>query len=83
MAQLLAERDLDVDVLKEFLQKKVVTASERRQAVRFLIRRRLSRRRACSLVGTSRRWLAYQPQEEDTALVRLLRDLVRCLSPRP
>ncbi len=45
--------------------------------MRFLIRRRLSRRRACSLVSTSRRWLAYQPQGEDTALVRLLCDLAR------
>lgn len=45
--------------------------------VGFLIRRKISRRRACDLTGISRRWLAYQQKEEDMALVRLLYDLAR------
>ncbi len=43
----------------------------------FLERRKLSRRRACDLVGISRRWLAYEPKGEDLKLVRLLCDLAR------
>ena len=77
LKRLLAERDLEVDVLKEFLQKRVATVPERRQAVGFLVQRKISRRRACDLTGVSRRWLAYQAKGEDMALVRLLCGMAR------
>jgi hypothetical protein len=58
--------------LKEFLQKKVTAAAERRRAVAYLVRWKLSRRRACELVGIRRRWQVYEPKGEDGPLVRLL-----------
>ena len=45
--------------------------------VDFLVRRKLSRRRACDLVGISRRWLGYEAKGEDLKLVQLLCDLAR------
>ena len=45
--------------------------------VGFLVRRKISRRRACDLVGISRRWLGYEAKGEDLKLVRLLCDLAR------
>ncbi len=43
---------------------KVTAAPERRRAVAFLERRKLSRRRACEPVGIRRHWQAYEPKGE-------------------
>ena len=50
---------------------------ERRSAARFLIQRKLSGRRACELVGISRRWLEYQshPRQDQAAVLQRLKDL--------
>ena len=53
----------------------MTTSAERRQAVAFLVRRELSARRSCELLGISRRWLGYEGRrgKTDPVLGRLKR----------
>ena len=53
------------------------TVPERRAAAAFLVQRQVSVRRACQLLGISRRWLGYRSQREDPEVEALLLDLAR------
>jgi putative transposase len=72
LKRLLAERDLEVDALKELLAK-MVSTELRRAAVSFLKERGLSERRSCVLAGLSRSGLRYQahPQDDNDLRERL------------
>jgi hypothetical protein len=59
--KLLAERDLEIEVMKDVNAKKV-SASRRRQQAQFAIQRGLSSRRACALFQVARSTLQYQSQ---------------------
>ena len=76
LKRLLAERDVEIDVIKEFL-KKVGPASERREAAAFMERRGISSRRACVLLGLSRRWRSYQSRRNQRDMVERLKELAR------
>jgi putative transposase len=52
-----------------------MTSGGRREAVAFLVERELSRRRACELLGISRRWLGYRGRRQDDPLLPRLKEL--------
>ena len=72
--RLLAERDLELDVVREFL-KKVAGAAERRKAVGFLTAGGLYVRRSCAILRINRSSLGYLPLKDDSALVQKLKEL--------
>jgi putative transposase len=77
LKRLLAERDLEVDALKELLAKKLTTA-EMREAVQFLVTRGLSERRACQLVQVQRSTVQYQARpDQNAALLTTIQDLAQ------
>lgn len=54
----------------------MTTAAQRREAVAFMTRRRLSQRRACELLRVSRRWLSYEGRrDKDDPVLPRLKDL--------
>ena len=57
LKRLLAERDVELDVVREFLQKKVSNALEKRMAVVFLASRKISQKRTCEIPRISRTFL--------------------------
>ncbi|MEO8187304.1 MAG: IS3 family transposase [Burkholderiaceae bacterium] len=59
LKKLLAERDLDIDVLKEINPPKVVSPQARRETVGFACEHGLSQRRACGLLEVARSSLSY------------------------
>ncbi|PXA99274.1 IS3 family transposase, partial [Nostoc sp. 3335mG] len=77
LKKLLAEAMLDNVVLKDLAFKKMVTPGAKREAVAHAREHHgLSERRACSLVGVSRRVIRYQPTRGDDAALRArLREL--------
>jgi len=60
LKKLVADRDLELEVLKEITQKKMVDVRVRRQQVAFARSRGLSGRRACALLSVARSMLDYQ-----------------------
>jgi putative transposase len=74
LKRLLAERDLELDVVREFL-KKVAGAAERRKAVGFLTAGGLYVRRSCAILRNNRSSLGYLPLKDDSALVQKLKEL--------
>ena len=64
LKKLLAERDLEVEIMKEIQEKKMVSARVRRQQATYAMRRGLSQRRACRLVSVARSALAYRSRLE-------------------
>ncbi|WP_085963246.1 IS3 family transposase [Burkholderia ambifaria] len=60
LKKMLAERDLELDVMKEINGKKVVSAPARRQQVAYAKARGLSERRACALMSVARSALHYE-----------------------
>lgn len=60
LKKLLAERDLDIEMLKEINVKKVVSPQARREQVALACERGLSQRRACGLIGLARSGLRYE-----------------------
>ncbi|MAK97850.1 MAG: IS3 family transposase [Citromicrobium sp.] len=77
LKKLLAEAMLDNVVLKDLAFKKMVTPGAKREAVAHAREQHgLSERRACSLVGVSRRVIRYEPtRPDDGALRQRLREL--------
>ncbi|MBU2818318.1 MULTISPECIES: IS3 family transposase [Acidithiobacillus] len=59
LKKMLADRDLEIDVMKEIAAKKLVSAQARREQVRFAVGRGLSQRRACALLSVARSALNY------------------------
>jgi putative transposase len=59
LKKMVADRDLEIDVLKEITRKKMVGAPVRRQQVAYAEGRGLSRRRACALLSVARSTLGY------------------------
>lgn len=53
----------------------MTTCAGRREAVSFLVKRRLSQRRACELLGVSRRWLGYKGRRGADPVLPRLKDL--------
>ncbi|WP_418117919.1 IS3 family transposase [Variovorax sp. 350MFTsu5.1] len=60
LKKLLAERDLDLEILKEINAKKLVSPLARREQLAFVRARGLSLRRACGLIGMSRATPSYE-----------------------
>jgi len=58
LKKMLAERDLEIDVMKE-VAKKVVSVAARRRQVAFVTARGLSQRRTCRLLSVARSSLGY------------------------
>lgn len=58
----LAERDLEIEVMKEIATKKVVSVRARRRQVGFAVNRGLSQRRARTLLSVARSSLRYEPR---------------------
>ena len=59
LKKMVADRDLELDVLKEITAKKMVGARVRRQQVAYAQSRGLSGRRACALLSVARSTLGY------------------------
>ncbi|MEP6918907.1 MAG: IS3 family transposase [Acidobacteriota bacterium] len=74
---MVADRDLEIDVLKEINAKKMVGARVRRQQVAYAVGRGLSCRRACALLSVARSTLGYTSRLEvrDAPAVAVMRDL--------
>ncbi|WAM25162.1 IS3 family transposase [Myxococcus sp. NMCA1] len=79
LKKLLAERDLEIEVMKEISNKKMVSAPVRRRQVRYAMGKGVSQRRACALLKVARSSLGYASRKEakDAALVAQLRDIAR------
>ncbi|MDP1635501.1 MAG: IS3 family transposase [Gallionellaceae bacterium] len=60
LKKLVAERDLEIEVMKEIAAKKLVSAQARREQARFAVGRGLSQRRACALMQVGRSCMGYQ-----------------------
>ncbi|MCY4747511.1 IS3 family transposase [Pelomonas sp. UHG3] len=77
LKKLLAERDLDIEVLKEINAKKLVSPLARRAQVAFARERGLSLRRACGLIGMSRATPSYQPRlpAKDAPVIEAMKEL--------
>ncbi len=74
LKRLVAQRDLELDVVREF-RKKIAGAAESHEAVRFLTTRGLSVRKSCSILRISRSSLGYLSRRDDSALVQKLKEL--------
>jgi putative transposase len=59
LKKLLAERDLEIEVMKEVTRKKVLSAPARRVLVPTMVARGISARRACELLSVPRSTLGY------------------------
>ena len=77
LTKLLAERDLDVEILKEINAKKMVSPQVRREQLDFVRGRGLSLRRACGLIGMSRATPSYALRQpaKDAPVMAAMRDL--------
>jgi putative transposase len=60
LKKMVAERDLEIDVMKEIAAKKMVSAPARRRQVEYAKVRGLSTRRACALMSVARSALRYE-----------------------
>ena len=65
LKKMVADRDLEIDVLKEITRKKMVGARVRRPQVAYARARGLSGRRACVLLSVARSTLGYQSRLVD------------------
>lgn len=59
LKKMVADRDLEIDVMKEIAAKKMVSAPARREQVRYAIARGRSTRGACALFSVARSTLDY------------------------
>ena len=77
LKKMVADRDLEIDVLKEITRKKMVGARVRRQPVASVRRRGLSSRRACAVLSVARSTLGYQArlQQRDAPALAVMREL--------
>jgi putative transposase len=75
--KLVAERDLEIEVMKEITAKKMVSVPARRTQVTFATGRGLSQRRACTLLSVARSALRYRSRkaEKDAPVLARMREL--------
>jgi putative transposase len=75
LKKIVAEQALDISLLKDLQRGKLVSPARRRDAVRFLVkRRRISGRRACRVVGqhrSSQRYRRLEPEYERRLVARI------------
>ena len=62
LKKVLAERVMDIEILKEVAAKKMVSAPARRQQIAYVCQRGRSVRRACALLSVARSTVGYQPR---------------------
>ena len=60
LKRLLANKDLEIDALREIVSKQMVTVEQKRETIRVL-KDRLSERKSCRLLGIDRSSMRYQP----------------------
>ena len=60
LKKLVAERDLEIEVMKEISRKKMVSVPARRRQVAYARQRGVSQRRACTLLSVARSALGYR-----------------------
>jgi putative transposase len=74
---LLAERELEIDVMKEVSRKKMVSARVRRKQIAYVRQRGLSLRRACALRQVARLTIGYQSRlaVRDVPVIAVMREL--------
>ena len=71
LKRLLADAMLEISGLKGLLAKKLLTATDRRDAVQWLMdERQFSKRRVCRLVGISQSSFAFQARPDRRARLR-------------
>ena len=77
LKKMVADRELELDVLQEITRKKMVGARVRRQQVASACRRGLSSRRACAVLSVARSTLGYQSrlQQRDAPALAVMREL--------
>ncbi|MGE0388202.1 MAG: IS3 family transposase [Gammaproteobacteria bacterium] len=77
LKKLVAERDLEIEVMKEIAFKKMVSVQARRQQVGYARQRGLSERRACTLLNVARSALHYRSRlsERDAPILSAMKDL--------
>ncbi len=77
LKKMVADRDLEIDVLKEITRKRLVGARVRRQQVAYAHGRGLSSRRACALLSVARSTLGYQSRlaVRDAPAIAVMREL--------
>ena len=77
LKKMVADRDLEIDVLQEITRKKMVGARVRRQQVASACRRGLSSRRACAVLSVARSTLGSQArlQQRDAPALAVMREL--------
>ena len=78
LKKMVAERDLEIDVMKD-IAKKVVSVPARRRQVTYAMGRGVSQRRACRLLSVARSALGYQSRlaSRDAAVVAAMTELAR------
>ena len=78
LKKMLAERDLEIDVMKE-VAKKVVSVVVRRRQVAYVTKRGVSQRRACQLLSVARSVLGYESRlaKKDAPVLEAMRELAR------
>nr|WP_240003952.1 IS3 family transposase [Luteibacter sp. 9135] len=70
LKKLLAEQLLENEVIKEALRKKMVSAPDRRELVRYLIGKELSERRSLAIAGMSASAYRYEPRPDRNVSLR-------------
>ncbi|WP_441295033.1 IS3 family transposase [Luteibacter sp. 9135] len=70
LKKLLAEQLLENEVIKEALRKKLVSAPDRRELVRYLIGKELSERRSLAIAGMSASAYRYEPRPDRNVSLR-------------
>jgi putative transposase len=79
LKQMLAERDLEIDVMKEISKNQMVSVAARRQQVAYANGRGVSKRRACRPLSVARSALHYQSRlvAKDAPLLEVMHELAR------
>ena len=77
LKKLVAERDLEIEVMKEVAAKKMVSVPARRRQVAYGRERGLSARRACTLFSVARSALAYRSRKaaRDACAIERMKEL--------
>ncbi|WP_429198855.1 IS3 family transposase [Luteibacter sp. W1I16] len=70
LKKLLAEQLLENEVIREALRKKLVSAPDRRELVRYLIGKELSERRSLAIAGMSASAYRYEPRPDPNVELR-------------
>jgi len=77
LKKLVADRDLELDVMREISRKKMVSAQARRRQVIYARQRGVSSRRACALLSVARSTLGYQSRltAKDAPVLAVMHEL--------